>query len=70
MGYDHFTKEVKDQIEKLIQAGIFRDLRCPKCNSCWVDTITVSEVPARHRCFSCGTEFTDEDLEKNENAKS
>lgn len=62
--------EVEQQIEELIRAGLFRDLRCPKCKSVWVSTITVFEVPARHRCFSCETEFTDEELEENENARS
>ena len=66
-GQSATTGKIEQQIEELVQAGIFRDLRCPKCNSCWVDTITVSEVPARHRCFSCENEFTDEDLEENEN---
>lgn len=69
MNHTDFEKEVKEQIEELIRLGIFRDLRCPKCNSDWVTTISVFEELGRHRCLSCGAEFTDEDLEENENVQ-
>ena len=61
--------ETEQQIEELIQAGVFRDPRCPKCNSCWVTTISIFKELGRHWCWDCDTGFTDEDLGENENVK-
>lgn len=48
---------------ELIKVGIFRILRCPKCKSNKVTTITVFEYPAKHRCLDCGNVFSDLDVE-------
>ena len=51
---------VSQQIEELVKAGIFRDLRCPDCDSRMITT----NLKGQHRCLGCGTKFTDNDLER------
>ena len=46
---------ITQQIEKLIKAGLFRDLHCPICNSRMITT----NLKGQHRCLDCETEFAD-----------